>query len=61
LRSTTGHAVICGPCAARDPEKTLLDYRREDFIWVRWPVIDAALAETSAGRGARPRLAARGP
>ena len=37
---------------ARDPEKTLFDYRRDDFdLRSAWPVLDAALAETRHGRG----------
>jgi hypothetical protein len=37
---------------ARDPGKTLFDYRRADFdLESAWPVIDAALAETKRGRG----------
>lgn len=37
---------------ARDPGKTLFDYRRQDFdIGSAWPVISAALAEVKHGRG----------
>lgn len=37
---------------ARDPDKTLLDYRREDFdLGSAWPVIDAAFRETKQGLG----------
>ncbi len=37
---------------ARDPEKTLLDYRREDFdLGAARPVIAKAFAETQRGRG----------
>ena len=37
---------------ARDPEKNLLDYRRDDFdLGACWPVIAAALEETKRGRG----------
>jgi len=37
---------------AREPEKTLLDYRREDFdLGGAWPVIAAAFEETKRGRG----------
>lgn len=37
---------------ARHPEKTLLDYRREDFdLGSSWTVIDAALSEVKRGRG----------
>jgi len=37
---------------ARDPDRTLLDYRGEDFdLGSGWPTIDAALAETARGRG----------
>jgi hypothetical protein len=37
---------------ARDPDKTLLDYRREDFpLGSAWPVISAALDEAKHGRG----------
>ena len=37
---------------ARDPAKTLLDYRREDFdLGPAWPVIAAAFRETKRGRG----------
>lgn len=37
---------------ARDPDKTLLDYRREDFdLGSAWPVIDAAFAQTKRGLG----------
>lgn len=38
--------------AARDPGKTLFDYRRADFdLGSAWPVIAAAIAETRRGRG----------
>jgi len=37
---------------ARDPQKTLFDYRRDDFdLGAAWPVLDAALRETKRGRG----------
>jgi hypothetical protein len=37
---------------ARDPDKSLLDYRREDFdLGSAWPVIDAAFTETKRGLG----------
>lgn len=37
---------------ARDPGKTLFDYRRENFdLGSAWPVIDAAFAEAKRGRG----------
>src|SRR5258705_7653238 len=37
---------------ARDPDKTLFDYRREDFnLGAAWPVIAAAFEETKRGRG----------
>jgi hypothetical protein len=37
---------------ARDPDKALLDYRREDFdLGSGWPVIAAAFAEAKHGRG----------
>ena len=37
---------------ARDPEKTLFDYRREDFdLGAAWPAIAAAFEETKRGRG----------
>ncbi|HKU69209.1 MAG TPA: TauD/TfdA family dioxygenase [Burkholderiales bacterium] len=37
---------------ARDPDKTLLDYRREDFdLGSAWPVIDAAFGEAKHGLG----------
>lgn len=37
---------------ARDPEKGLFDYRRQDFdLGAGWPVIAAALDETKRGRG----------
>ena len=37
---------------AREPDKPLFDYRREDFdLGAAWPVIDAALQETRRGRG----------
>jgi hypothetical protein len=37
---------------ARDPDKTLLDYRREDFdLGSAWPAIDAALEEVKRGLG----------
>ena len=37
---------------ARDPAKTLLDYRREDFdLGSAWPVIDAAFGEAKRGLG----------
>ena len=38
----------------KDPAKTLLDYRREDFdLGPAWPVIAAAFRETKRGRGRR--------
>src|SRR4051812_46991328 len=38
---------------ARDPDKTLFDYRRDDFdLGGAWPVLEAALKETQHGRGA---------
>lgn len=37
---------------ARNPDKALLDYRREDFdLGGAWPVIAAAFEETKRGRG----------
>ncbi|HEV7802839.1 MAG TPA: TauD/TfdA family dioxygenase, partial [Burkholderiales bacterium] len=37
---------------ARDPAKTLFDYRRDDFdLGSAWPILEAALAETQHGRG----------
>src|SRR6476659_7227020 len=37
---------------ARDPDKTLFDYRREDFdLGSAWPAIAAAFEETKRGRG----------
>src|SRR5688572_20862267 len=37
---------------ARDPAKTLFDYRRDDFdLGSAWPVLSAALDETKHGRG----------
>jgi hypothetical protein len=37
---------------ARDPDKSLLDYRRDDFdLGSGWPVLAAALKETTHGRG----------
>jgi hypothetical protein len=37
---------------ARDPDKTLFDYRRADFdLGSAWPVLGAALNETKHGRG----------
>ena len=37
---------------ARDPGKTLFDYRREDFdLGSAWPVIEAAFEEVKRGRG----------
>src|SRR5689334_1602195 len=37
---------------ARDPDKTLFDYRREDFdLGSGWPVIAAAFEEVKRGRG----------
>jgi hypothetical protein len=37
---------------ARDPEKTLFDYRREDFnLDAAWPMIAAAFEETKRGLG----------
>ena len=37
---------------AKDPARTLLDYRREDFdLAPAWPVIAAAFRETKRGRG----------
>ena len=37
---------------ARDPDRTLLDYRKEDFdLGAAMPVIDAAMRETKHGRG----------
>ena len=37
---------------ARDPDKTLLDYRREDFdLGSAWPAIHAAFEEVKRGRG----------
>ena len=37
---------------ARDPAKSLFDYRREDFdLGACWPVLAAALDETKRGRG----------
>src|SRR5688572_29361544 len=37
---------------AKDPAKTLLDYRREDFdLGPAWPVVAAAFRETKRGRG----------
>src|SRR5688572_18400425 len=37
---------------ARDPDKTLFDYRRGDFdLGSAWPVLDSALNETKHGRG----------
>ena len=37
---------------ARDPEKTIFDYRRDDFDFgSAWPVLERALDETKHGRG----------
>jgi hypothetical protein len=37
---------------ARDPGKTLFDYRREDFdLGSSWPVLEAALSDVKRGRG----------
>ena len=37
---------------ARDPDKTLFDYRRDDFdLGSAWPVLAKALEETKHGRG----------
>lgn len=44
--------VVAALNKARDPEKGLFDYRRQDFdLGAGWPVIVAALDETKRGRG----------
>jgi len=44
--------LIAAVRKARDPAKTLYDYRRGDFdLGSAWPVIDRALAEVKSGTG----------
>ncbi|MDB5862962.1 MAG: hypothetical protein JWO70_768 [Betaproteobacteria bacterium] len=44
--------MLAALTSARDPDKTLFDYRREDFdLGSAWPVLSAALRETRHGRG----------
>ena len=44
--------IVAAIGKARDPDKELFDYRRQDFdLGAAWPVIAAALDETKRGRG----------
>jgi len=44
--------LVASVRSARDPAKSLLDYRKEDFdLGAAMPVIDAAMQETKHGRG----------
>ncbi len=46
------HDLAAALKKARDPDKTLFDYRREDFnLGAAWPVIAAAFEETKRGLG----------
>jgi len=45
-------ALLAAVRKAYAPERSLLDYRRDEFdLGSAWPVIDAALREVKAGRG----------
>jgi hypothetical protein len=46
------HGLAAAVKRARDPAKTLFDYRRDDFdLGSAWPVIEQALDEIKTGRG----------
>lgn len=46
------HDLTAAVDKARDPDKTILDYRREDFdLGSAWRIIAAAFEETKRGRG----------
>jgi hypothetical protein len=52
LEPPAGQALITAVREARDPEKSLLDYRKTDFdLGVAGPPIAAAFAEATHGRG----------
>src|SRR6185295_17004351 len=52
LDDKTRRDLLAALKKARDPGKTLLDYRREDFdLGSGWPVIAAAFKEAQHGRG----------